>query len=62
MVNPFSSESEAYRFLLLTVGYFAAIVLAALVFGRWAGFTVFVVLTLIALYLAVRRGEAGPPV
>jgi nucleotide-binding universal stress UspA family protein len=62
VVNPFSSESEAYRFLLLTVGYFAAIVLAALVLGRWAGLTVFIVLTLIAFYLAVRRGEAGPPV
>ena len=25
MINPFRSEAEAYRFLLLTVGYFAAI-------------------------------------
>jgi hypothetical protein len=60
VLNPFRSESEAYRFLLLTVGYFAAIVLAAVVLGRWAGLTVFVVLTLAALYLALRRGTPEP--
>ena len=60
MLNPFRSESEAYRFLLLTVGYFAAIVLAAVVLGRWAGLTVFVVLTLAALYLSLRRGTPEP--
>jgi hypothetical protein len=62
MVNPFRSESEAYRFLLLTVGYFAAIVIATLVFGRWAGLTVFVLLTLAALWLAFRRGTPEPRV
>jgi hypothetical protein len=62
MVNPFSSESEAYRFLLLTVGYFAAIVLAAVVLGKWAGLTVFALLTLAALYLAFRRGAPEPRV
>jgi len=62
MVNPFRSESEAYRFLLLTVGYFAAIVVATLLFGRWAGLTVFVVLTLAALWLAFRRGTPEPRV
>jgi nucleotide-binding universal stress UspA family protein len=62
MVNPFRSESEAYRFLLLTVGYFAAIVLATLVLGRWAGLAVFAVLTLAALYLALRRGQPEPRV
>ncbi len=62
MLNPFRSESEAYRFLLLTVGYFAAIVLAAVVLGKWAGLAVFVVLTLLALYLAFRRGTPEPRV
>jgi len=62
MVNPFRSESEAYRFLLLTVGYFAAIVVATLVLGRWAGLAVFVVLTLAALWLAFRRGTPEPRV
>ena len=60
MINPFRSESEAYRFLLLTIGYFAAIVLAAVVIGRWAGLVVFIVLTLAAVYLAVRRGKPEP--
>ncbi len=60
MINPFRSESEAYRFLLLTVGYFAAIVLAAVVIGRWAGLVVFVVLTVLALYVALRRGKPEP--
>jgi hypothetical protein len=62
MLNPFRSESEAYRFLLLTVGYFAAIVFAAVVIGRWAGLAVFVVLTLAALVVAVRRGKPEPPI
>ena len=60
MINPFRSESEAYRFLLLTIGYFAAIVLAAVVIGKWAGLVVFLALTLAALYLAVRRGTPEP--
>jgi nucleotide-binding universal stress UspA family protein len=60
VINPFRSESEAYRFLLLTIGYFAAIVLAAVVIGRWAGLAVFLVLTLAAVYLAVRRGKPEP--
>jgi nucleotide-binding universal stress UspA family protein len=60
VINPFRSESEAYRFLLLTIGYFAAIVLAAVVIGRWAGLVVFLVLTLAAVYLAVRRGKPEP--
>jgi hypothetical protein len=62
MLNPFRSESEAYRFLLLTVGYFAAIVVAALVFGPWVGFAVFVALTLAAFYFALRRGTPEPRV
>ena len=46
MINPFRSEAEAYRFLLLTVGYFAAIAIAALAIGPWAGLVVFGLLTL----------------
>ena len=57
MLNPFRSESEAYRFLLLTVGYFAAIVFAAVAIDRWAGLLVFVALTLAALVVALRRGK-----
>ena len=54
MINPFRSEAEAYRFLLLTVGYFAAIAIAALAIGTWAGVVVFVVLTLAGIVYLVR--------
>mgnify|MGYP006197476949 CR=1 FL=1 len=47
--NPFSSEADAYRFLLLTIGYFALIVAAATV-DRWLGLAVFVVLTTYVLF------------
>ena len=46
--NPFRSEAEAYRFLLLTVGYFALIVVAASI-ATWLGVVVFVALTAAAL-------------
>lgn len=49
MPNPFRSETEAYHFVFLTVGYFAAIVIATRVGGRWVGTAVFAVLTLAAL-------------
>ncbi len=45
MRNPFRSEAEAYRFVLVTVAYFAAIVAAATVGGVWAGVVVFVLAT-----------------
>ena len=35
MQNPFRSEADAYRFLLIGVAYFAAIVAAKLLFGMW---------------------------
>lgn len=57
MPNPFRSEAEAYHFVFLTVGYFAAIVIATRVGGRWVGTAVFAVLTLAALawFLHSRR-------
>jgi hypothetical protein len=54
MINPLRSEAEAYRFLLLTVGYFAAIAIAALTLGKWAGLTVFGLLTLAGLVYVTR--------
>ena len=62
MQNPFRSEAEAYRFVLLLVGYFAAIVIAKLLGGTWAALAVFVVLTLAALYWIVRGGKPERPV
>ena len=60
MINPFRSEAEAYRFLLLSVGYFAAIAIAALAIGTWAGFIVFVALTLAGLVYVVRARSGEP--
>jgi membrane protein implicated in regulation of membrane protease activity len=59
--NPFRSEADAYRFLLLTIGYFALIVAAATV-NRWLGLAVFVVLSAIVLWRWLRTRSAEPPV
>jgi len=61
MINPLRSEAEAYRFLLLTVGYFAAIAIASLVIGTWAGVVVFLVLTVAAAVYVVRAHRSEPP-
>jgi hypothetical protein len=61
MINPFRSEAEAYRFLLLTVGYFAAIAIAALAVGKWAGLAVFALLTLAGLVYVARARRVEPP-
>ncbi|HEX5800792.1 MAG TPA: universal stress protein [Gaiellaceae bacterium] len=58
--NPFSSEADAYRFLLLTIGYFALIVAAAAV-DRWLGLAVFVVLTAVVLWRWLGARSAEPP-
>jgi hypothetical protein len=60
VANPFRSEAEAYRFLLLTIGYFAAIVIATLVGGRWIGLAMFVLLTLVGLWWLLRRRPEAP--
>ncbi len=57
--NPFRSEAEAYRFLLLTVGYFALIVAAAAL-ATWLGVLVFVVLTVAAVWLWMRSRSKEP--
>jgi hypothetical protein len=61
VINPLRSEAEAYRFLLLTVGYFAAITIAALAIGTWAGVTVFVLLTLVGAVYVARAHRTEPP-
>jgi hypothetical protein len=60
VLNPFRSEAEAYRFLLVTVGYFAAIAVAALAVDKWAGLAVFVLLTLAGLTYLVRARSKEP--
>jgi hypothetical protein len=57
--NPFRSEAEAYRFLLLTVGYVALIVAAAAI-ATWLGLLVFVLLTAIVVILWVRSRSNEP--
>jgi len=59
MRNPLRSEAEAYRFLWLTIVYFAAIVLASLVGGRWWGVGVFVGLTAVGAWLLLQKEETG---
>jgi hypothetical protein len=59
--NPFRSEAEAYRFLIAVVAYFAAIVLASALGGRWAGLSVFIALTVGGvLWLLVRDRPPKP--
>jgi len=57
--NPFRSEAEAFRFLLLTVGYFALIVGAASL-ATWLGVIVFVALTLATIVLWLRSRSNEP--
>jgi GABA permease len=57
--NPFRSEAEAYRFLLLTVGYFALIVAAAAI-ATWLGVVVFVLLSATAVWLWLRSRSDEP--
>ena len=57
--NPFRSEAEAYRFLLLTVGYFALIVAGAAI-ATWLGVAVFVALTATAIWLWMRSRSDEP--
>ncbi len=58
--NPFRSEADAYRFLLLTIGYFALIVAAATL-NRWLGLAVFVLLTTYVLWRFVVGRTEEPP-
>ena len=58
--NPFRSEAEAYRFLLLTVVYFALIVVAASI-ETWLGLVVFIVLTALAFGPGCARARRSRP-
>jgi GABA permease len=60
MRNPIRSEADAFRFVLVTIGYFALIVVGSLI-DVWVGVGVFVVLTLAALWWITSRGGDAPP-
>jgi len=59
MLNPLRSEAEAFRFLIASIAYFGAIVIAQVVGGTWAGLGVFIALTAVVLgwWLRARRYE-----
>jgi hypothetical protein len=58
MRNPFRSEDAAFRFVGLTIGYFALIVGGAAI-NRWLGLAVFVVETAVVAWWFSRHGDAG---
>ena len=60
MINPLRSEAEAFRFLIASIVYFGAIVIAALI-DKWAGIAVFVFLTAaVAVWWFRSRREERP--
>ena len=61
MKNPFRSEADAYRFVLLTIVYFGAIAIAAAVGGLWPGIAVFIVMTVLAVAWIMRGRREQPP-
>ena len=60
MPNPFRSEESAFRFVWLTIGYFALIV-GAWWISHWFGIAVFVLLSAGLAYWLLRRGELSKP-
>jgi hypothetical protein len=62
VINPLRSEAEAFRFLIASIVYFGAIVIAAVAGGTWWGLGVFVVLSAAVLWwwLRSRRDERPP--
>ena len=62
MLNPLRSEAEAFRFLIASIAYFGAIVIAQVAGGTWAGLGVFIALTAVVLgwWLRARRDERPP--
>lgn len=60
MESPFRSEAAAFRFLLITIGAFALIVVASLI-EPWLGFGVFVLLAVAAAVVYLRQRSPGLP-
>ena len=61
MINPLRSEAEAFKFLIASIVYFGAIVIAAVI-NKWAGIVVFVLLSavIVVWWLRTRRDERPP--
>ena len=60
--NPLRSEHEAFQFLMGAIAYFAAIVVASVLGGVWAGVAVFAVLTAAAVAWFLNRYRHPPAV
>ena len=60
MRNPLKSEADAFQLVLLAIGYFGLIVLAAAI-NRWLGVAVFALLTAAAVAWII-RARREPPV
>jgi hypothetical protein len=54
VANPLRSEGTAFNFVLLTIGFFAAIVIADVLLGPRAGLIVFVVLVCAGIWWLLR--------
>jgi GABA permease len=59
MENPFRSEAAAFRFLLITLGAFALIVLASWI-STTLGFVTWIVLSAAAVWFYLRQRGPGP--
>ena len=62
MRNPLRSEAEAFRFLIGTIAYFAAIAIASVAGGWQAGLSVFIALSAVFViwWIRARRAERAP--
>jgi len=58
VINPLRSEAEAFRFLIASIVYFGAIVIAAVI-NKWLGVAVFILLSaaVVVWWLRARREE-----
>jgi GABA permease len=61
MRNPFRTEAEAFRFVWLTIIYFALIVIASVI-NTWLGLGVFIGETAILVWWIVTRGRRETPI
>jgi hypothetical protein len=62
MLNPLRSEAEAFRFLIASIAYFGAIVVASVAGGTWVGLGMFIALTAAVIGWWVRsRTDKGRP-
>src|SRR5262245_34989074 len=61
MRNPFRTEAEAFRFVWLTIIYFALIVIASVI-NTWLGLGVFIGETAIVAWWVITRGRREEPI